>query len=58
MNVQRAFAVEPAAEPGAYVPVNCPARALLHFIDRSTGKLLGGDKSRGELPSPISFDGA
>jgi len=44
MNVPRPFAIDPAADPHAYESTECAACGRLHFIDRSTGQLLGDDK--------------
>jgi hypothetical protein len=40
--VQHFFADEPDADEGErYDPVECPACAALHFVNPSTGKVLG-----------------
>jgi hypothetical protein len=47
MKVQAFLAEEPSSAPRmqSFEAVNCPACTQLHFINRSTGKLLG-DKDR------------
>jgi hypothetical protein len=41
MNVQHWLADDSTSHDGTYEPVKCPACTRLHFIHRSTGKLLG-----------------
>jgi hypothetical protein len=41
MNLPRPCAVDPAAHPHACESAECPACGRLHFIDQSTGQLLG-----------------
>jgi predicted RNA-binding Zn-ribbon protein involved in translation (DUF1610 family) len=44
MNVQHRLAAAPADAPDLHVSVACPACARLHLINRSTGRLLGGQQ--------------
>jgi len=44
MNVQHWLASEPDNAEGTHTSVVCPACTRLHFIDSSTGKLLGEKK--------------
>jgi hypothetical protein len=41
MNVQHWLADTPADDEATHSPVRCPACTRLHFINTSTGKLLG-----------------
>jgi hypothetical protein len=41
MNVQHWLADTPADDADTHAPVRCPACTKLHFINTSTGKLLG-----------------
>lgn len=42
MNVQHRLDDEPEASPeNTHVPVRCPACMALHFVNSTTGKLLG-----------------
>lgn len=41
MKVQAWLADEPSAKPSGFELFECPACTQVHFIDRSTGKLLG-----------------
>jgi hypothetical protein len=43
MNVQHRLSEEPSSDEDGYETVQCPACAGLHFISRSTGKLVGED---------------
>jgi phage FluMu protein Com len=42
--VQQLIAEEAEADRNAYVMVDCPACGKLHFINRSTQKLLGHER--------------
>ncbi|WFU75475.1 hypothetical protein [Bradyrhizobium sp. CB2312] len=42
MNVQHRLDEEPEASPeNTHVPVRCPACMAVHFVNSTTGKLLG-----------------
>jgi hypothetical protein len=41
MNVQPPFSPDPAADPHAYEPLDCPACRRVHLLHKQTGKLLG-----------------
>ena len=44
MNVSVRIAPDTSGQSHAYESVACPACAQLHFINKTTGKLLGEDK--------------
>ncbi|MBC9882040.1 hypothetical protein G8O24_32430 [Bradyrhizobium sp. INPA01-394B] len=46
MNVQHRLAAVPADVANTHVSVECPACTRLHFINRSTGQILGDTKRR------------
>lgn len=41
MNVQHELTATPSDTPDTHVSVVCPACTRLHFLNRTTGKLLG-----------------
>jgi hypothetical protein len=43
MNVALPFSTDSAEDSDVYEPVDCPACARLHLINKSTGKLLGNE---------------
>lgn len=43
-NVHRLIDDDAQADGKSYVIVDCPARAKLHFVNRSTHKLLGHER--------------
>ena len=44
MNVQHLLEDDQDASDNEYEGVSCPACAMVHFVNRKTGKLLGQDK--------------
>jgi hypothetical protein len=44
MNVQHLLEDDQDASDNEYEGVSCPACAMVHFVNRKTGKLLGEDK--------------
>ncbi|QOZ48493.1 hypothetical protein XH89_02560 [Bradyrhizobium sp. CCBAU 53340] len=46
MNVQYRLAAAPADGTNTHVSVACPACTRLHFINRSTGQILGEKRRR------------